>query len=91
MSLRLTVVAAVVLVSIVGAKTVLDDVSVSVAEKESLVIIGGSGTGKSGWPIERLIGSGIEAAMSNTLRMPELSKCLVRSAIQEFMGSVFLS
>lgn len=30
-----------------GAKTVLDDVSVSVAEKESLVIIGGSGTGKS--------------------------------------------
>lgn len=30
-----------------GTKTVLDDVSVCVAEKESLVIIGGSGTGKS--------------------------------------------
>lgn len=30
-----------------GPKTVLDNVSLSVAEKESLVIIGGSGTGKS--------------------------------------------
>ncbi len=30
-----------------GPKKVLDDVNISVAEKESLVIIGGSGTGKS--------------------------------------------
>ena len=41
-----------------------------------------SGTGKSGWPIERLIGFFILAARSNTLRMPELSNCAVRSASQ---------
>src|SRR5688500_4973283 len=41
------------------------------------------GTSKSGWPIERLIGSFIFAARSNTLRMPLVSKLLVRSAIQD--------
>src|SRR6187431_87590 len=41
-----------------------------------------SGTGKSGWPIERLIGFAILAARSKTLRMPELSNFEVRSASQ---------
>src|SRR5947208_6246083 len=40
----------------------------------------GSGTSKSGWPIERLMGSFSRAARSNTLRMPELSNCDMRSA-----------
>src|SRR3954469_14693863 len=39
-----------------------------------------SGTSKSGWPIEKLIGSFIFAARSKTLRMPLESKALVRSA-----------
>ena len=42
----------------------------------------GSGTSKSGCPIERLIGSFIALARSNTLRMPEASMCFIRSAIQ---------
>ncbi len=45
------------------------------------------GTGKSGCPIDKLIGFFIVAARSNTLRMPELSKYLVRSAIQRCMGA----
>src|SRR5207237_2962103 len=40
----------------------------------------GSGTSKSGWPIEKLIGSFIFAARSKTLRMPLESKARVRSA-----------
>src|ERR1043165_9692461 len=39
-----------------------------------------SGTSKSGWPIEKLIGSFIFAARSKTLRMPLESKARVRSA-----------
>jgi len=38
------------------------------------------GTSKSGWPIEKLIGSFILAARSKTLRMPLESKARVRSA-----------
>ena len=43
----------------------------------------GSGTSKSGSPIDRLIGSFIVLAISNALRMPEASMCCIRSAIQE--------
>src|SRR3954463_13979664 len=42
----------------------------------------GPATSKSGRPIERLIGSFIDLAMSNALRMPEASIDLIRSAIQ---------
>ena len=42
----------------------------------------GPGTSKSGRPIERLIGSFIDFAMSNALRMPEASMCFILSAIQ---------
>src|SRR3954463_15866240 len=42
----------------------------------------GPATSKSGRPIERLIGSFIDFAMSNALRMPEASIDLIRSAIQ---------
>ncbi len=45
--------------------------------------LAGSGTSKSGRPIDRLIGSFIDLAMSNALRMPEASMCFIRSAIQE--------
>src|SRR5436190_24349133 len=42
-----------------------------------------SGTSKSGSPIERLIGSFIEAARSKTLRMPEASTALARRETKE--------
>src|SRR6478672_2144256 len=45
-----------------------------------------SGTSKSGWPIEKLIGSFIFAARSKTLRMPLESKARVRSARRD-MGT----
>jgi hypothetical protein len=39
--------------------------------------LAGSGTSKSGRPIERLIGSFIALDMSNALRMPEASMDLI--------------
>src|ERR1700676_1402683 len=42
----------------------------------------GSGTSKSGWPMLRVTGSLRLRANSKTLRMPEDSMCLMRSAIQ---------
>ena len=42
----------------------------------------GSGTSKSGRPIERLIGSFIDLDMSNALRIPEASIYFILSAIQ---------
>src|SRR5947207_443342 len=42
----------------------------------------GSGTSKSGWPMLRLIGSGMLRASSNTLRMPDDSMKRILSAIQ---------
>ncbi len=44
--------------------------------------LAGSGTSKSGRPIDRLIGSFIDLDMSNALRIPEASMCFIRSAIQ---------